>query len=130
MQELISDFVARKVWAVVGFSRDSRKFGNIVFHDLRNAGYRVYPVNPKYKQTDGIRVYPSLSLLPEKPDVVGIVVPPSSTEQVVKECLQNGIFRVWMQPGAESEVAIRFCREHGLQVVSQACILVQRKQWD
>lgn len=127
---LISDFVGRRVWAIVGASQDRRKFGNIIYHNLREAGYIVYPVNPKGGELDGEVVYPSLAALPETPQVVDLVVPPKVGEQVVVEAHQLGISRVWMQPGAESQNAIDFCHEHGIQVVHHACAMVHRRRWE
>ncbi len=53
-----------------------------------------------------------------------LVVPPAETEKVVHEAAEVGIRRVWMQQGAESGVAIRFCEEHGIDVVHGECILM------
>ena len=51
-------------------------------------------------------------------------MPPAETEKVVHEIAEVGIPRVWMQQGAESEDAIRFCEEHGIRVVAGECILM------
>jgi predicted CoA-binding protein len=129
-RQLISDFINRRVWAVVGASQDPAKFGNRIFRSLRGAGYVVYPVNPKGGELEGETVYPSLADLPESPEVIDLVVPPSITEQVVKEAHALGLVRVWMQPGAESEAAIAYCHQHGIQVVHDACAMVWKRQWD
>jgi predicted CoA-binding protein len=129
-QRLITDFVNRRVWAVVGASRDRNKFGNRVFRDLRDAGYTVYPVNPKGGELDGAKVYPSLADLPQTPEVIDLVVPPAVTEQLVKEAHELSFTRVWMQPGAESEAAIAYCQEHGIEVVHGACAMVWKRRWD
>jgi predicted CoA-binding protein len=129
-QKLISDLVNRRVWAVVGVSQDRSKFGTRIFLDLRAAGYTVYPVNPKGGELEGAKVYPSLADLPEPPEVIDLVVPPAVTEQVVKEALVLGLTRIWMQPGAESDAAIAYCQEHGLQVVHGACAMVWKRRWD
>jgi predicted CoA-binding protein len=126
----IADFVNRRVWAVVGASEDRSKFGNRIFLDLRDAGYTVYPVNPKGGELEGAKIYPSLADLPQPPEVIDLVVPPAVTEQVVKEAHELGLTRVWMQPGAESEAAIAYCQEHGLQVVYGACAMVWKRRWD
>jgi predicted CoA-binding protein len=128
-ETLIRDFVNRRVWAVVGASQDPSKFGNRVFRSLRNAGYAVYPVNPRGGELDGAKVYPTLADLPESPEVIDLVVPPLVSEQIVKEAHQLGLSRVWMQPGAESETAIAYCRDHGIQVVYQACAMVHKRHW-
>jgi predicted CoA-binding protein len=129
MASLISSFVDRRVWAVVGASQDPTKFGYHVFRSLQQAGYLVYPVNPRGGELLGAQVYPSLADLPQPPEVVDTVVPPAITEQVVKEMHRLGLTRVWMQPGSESEAAIAYCREHGIQVVYDACAMVHRLQW-
>ena len=129
-QRLITDFVNRRVWAVVGASQDRSKFGYRVFLDLRAAGYTVYPVNPKGGELEGARVYPSLAELPQVPDVIDLVVPPAITEKVVQEAHELGLTRVWMQPGAESEAAIAYCQQHDIQVVHDACAMVWKRWWE
>ena len=127
--ELIEDFIKRRVWAVVGASTDSEEYGNRIYRDLRAAGYTVYGVNPRGGEIEGQELYAGLADLPEKPEVVDTVVPPAVTEKVVRQCAELGLTRVWMQPGSESEEAIRFCREHDIQVVYHSCAMVQKRIW-
>jgi predicted CoA-binding protein len=129
-ERLISDFVNRRVWAIVGASRDRSKFGNRVYRSLSNSGYTVYAVNPKGGELEGSEVYPTLADLPQSPEVVDLVVPPAVTEQIVKEAHQLGLSRIWMQPGAESQAAIAYCQEQGMQVVYHACAMVHKRQWE
>jgi len=127
-EQLIRQFLdKRNVFVVVGASRDPKKYGHQVFKDLRNAGYRVHCVNPNAKSVLGAKCYPDIEALPEKPDVADIVVPPKTTEQVVKSCCKLGIMKVWMQPGSESEEALRFCSENGMEVVHGVCVIVERR---
>ena len=126
-EKLILEFLNKKnVFAVIGASRDPKKYGHQVYKDLRKAGYKVYPVNPNADEILGDKCYPSLESLPEKPDVADIVVPPKITEQIVKTCKKLGIRKIWMQPGSESEAAIRFCEENGMDVVHGVCVMVER----
>jgi len=127
--ELIEDFINRRVWAVVGASTDPTKYGNRIFRDLRAAGYTVYGVNPRGGEIEGQELYPSLSDLPEKPAVVDTVVPPAITEEIVRQCAELGLTRVWMQPGSESQAAIQFCQEHGIRVVHHVCAMVRKRVW-
>jgi predicted CoA-binding protein len=90
---LITDFLKKQnVFAVIGVSRKPAKYGHQVYKDLKEAGYVVYAVNPNIDTVSGDRCYHSLSELPEKTDVVDIVVPPKVTERVVEEC--NTIFKM------------------------------------
>ena len=126
---LIIDFLRKQnVYAVVGVSRNPAKYGHQVYKDLKEAGYVVYAVNPNIDKVLGEPCYHSLSELPEKPDVVDTVVPPTVTEKIVKEYKELEIERVWMQPGSESEHAIRFCEENGIKVVHDVCVMVKRRE--
>ena len=128
-QELIEKFLDKKnIFAVVGVSANPEKYGHKVYADLKGAGYRVYPINPKLGEILGDKCHPSLSELPEKPDVVDLVVPPKVTEKVVKECEELGIKMVWMQPGSESIETIEFCVKNGIEVLHDICVMVERKK--
>ncbi|NIO38519.1 CoA-binding protein [Candidatus Bathyarchaeota archaeon] len=128
-QRLIASFLDKgNVFAVVGASRDPEKYGHQVYRDLRGAGYNVYPVNPHADEILGSKCYPHLEALPEKPDVVDLVVPPRVTEETVKTCKKLGIAKVWMQPGSESQKSIRFCRENEIDVVHGVCVMAQRRK--
>lgn len=131
MQELITEFVNRRVWAVVGYSADPNKYGHRIYHDMASAGYTVYAVNPKGGMANGKPVYSSLKDLPENPAVVDIVVPPKVTEQMVQECKDLGLTRIWIQPGAESPAAVRFCQDNGLEVIyGGPCAMVHKRHWN
>ncbi|MEM3561545.1 MAG: CoA-binding protein [Nitrososphaerota archaeon] len=130
-ENLIKEFLNKNnVIAIVGVSRDPEKYGYKVYKDLKEAGYKVYPVNPNASEILGDKCYPNLESLPIKPDVVNIVVPPNITEKIVKECKKLNIKKVWMQPGAESEEVIKFCNENGIDVVYGVCIMIERKSMD
>jgi predicted CoA-binding protein len=117
----------KNVIAIVGASDNREKYGNIIYRDLRDAGYKVIPVNPRADTVEGDKCYHTLSDIPTKVDVVDTVVPPHITEQIVKECKKIGITKVWMQPGSESEEAIVFCKDNGIEVIYENCIMAQRR---
>ena len=66
---------------------------------------------------DGEPCYPSLKALPESPGGALIMVAPAQAEGVVEDAAAAGIKRVWMQQGAESEAAIKFCQANGISEV-------------
>ncbi len=123
-QAAIEDFLSSETFAVVGVSRKQRGFGYTVYNDLKDKGYKVYPVNPNTGTINGERCYPDVQSLPVKVDCAVLVVPPSGTERVVHDVAEAGIRRVWMQQGAESDAAIKYCEEQGISVVSGECIMM------
>ncbi len=129
MEDLIDEFVSKRVWAVVGASEDPTKYGHMVFLSLLDSGYTIYAVNPKGGNIGDETVYASLAELPEKPDVVDIVVPPQAAEDVICDCAKLGITRIWLQPGAESDKAISLAKEMGLKVVHHACAMDNKVEW-
>ena len=124
MQDLIREFIAQKKFAIVGATDNTKKYGYEIFKNLKSRGYEVYPVNPRLKELEGTKCYPSLGDIPVKVDVVDFVVPPAVTEEVLKECKRLGLDRIWLQPGSESETAIAFCHENNLKVVHSVCVMV------
>lgn len=121
----IDAFLAAGPFAVVGASKDRDKYGNKVLRAYLQAGLRVFCVHPREPEIEGQKCYPSLASLPEKPTGVSIITPPKITDQVVRDAIAVGAKAVWMQPGAESEVAIREAGAAGLRVIAHGpCLLV------
>ncbi len=121
----VADCLAHRNWAIVGASQDPRKFGNMVYFDLRAGGYGVRAVNPNATEVEGDPAWPTLSALPERPDVVDFVTPPEVTARVVEEALALGITRLWFQPGAATPAILERARAAGATVVS-ACAMTER----
>ncbi len=111
------------VFAIVGVSSNPEKWGYRVYKDLKEKGYKVYPINPKLEKINGDKCYPNLHQLPERPDVVVTVVPPKITEKIIEEAAELGIKKIWMQPGSENEKIIKKGEKTGLTLVHGTCIL-------
>jgi predicted CoA-binding protein len=130
---LVQDFLAQKKIAVVGVS-DKRDTGcNGAYKRFKEAGYIVHAVNPRITSFEGDPCYPDLHSIPEKPEAVFILANPKVTEQIVQQCVDLGIQRVWMhcmmgtKPGlaagmtSVSPEAVKMCKEHGITVIPGAC---------
>ena len=120
----IDDFLALSNIAVVGVSRSGKKFGNSVLRDLKIKGYKTFPVNPNTSEIGGEKCYPDLRSIPENIDGVVLVIPPQETNEVVKDAAQLGIKNIWMQQGAGSKEAVKFCNDNGINVVDGECIMM------
>ncbi|MFQ6029809.1 MAG: acetate--CoA ligase family protein [Dehalococcoidia bacterium] len=94
---------------------------------------RVYPVNPRYEEIMGVRSYPSVSDLPESPDLVGIVVPYDRVLEVLQESHQKGVRSAIVISAGFSEREDRdrqdlqgqlgaFARESGVRVCGPNCL--------
>jgi predicted CoA-binding protein len=121
----IEAFLSGSPFAVVGASQDRAKYGNKVLRCYTQDNRKVYPINPKSEEIEGLACFKDLASLPEKVHGISIITPPKVTELVVEEAARLGIRHVWMQPGAESPRAIRRAEELGLSVIADgSCLLV------
>ncbi|MCR4438703.1 MAG: CoA-binding protein [bacterium] len=111
----------RKVYALMGASQDILKYSYELFHTLLQAGYKVYPVNPRYQAIDGRRCYGSLAELPEKPEVVIAALAPANTERALEQAVALGIELVWIPPGSSSDQVLQKARTLGLTVLHGVC---------
>ena len=121
----IKEFLNKKnIIAVVGVSNNPDKWGWKVYQKLKSDGFKVYPINPKHSKIDNDVCYHDLRSLPKKPDVVITVVPPKITEKIVEQCKNLKINKIWMQPGSESKKAVTFCKNNNIEVIANACFVV------
>jgi len=125
MNARIQGFLESGPYAVVGASIDREKYGNKVLRCYQQRGLEVYPINARAAEVEGLRSFPDLASVPVQLRAISVITPPKVTEQVVRDAAAAGIRYVWMQPGAESEEAIRVAEGLGLELIhSGPCALV------
>ncbi len=121
----IDDFWALKRLAVIGVSRDPKEFSNRLWQELRQRGYDAPPVNPKATEIDGRPCFARVQDIVPPVEGVVILTPARVTEQVVRDCAEAGVGRVWMHRGAGigsvSPAAVAFCEANGIDVVAGHC---------
>ena len=120
-----SKFLSARLFAVAGASTDPAKYGHRVFRALLDSGRTVFPLNPRATEVAGERAYASIGELPSIPESLSIVTPPEVTRLVVADAIDAGVQNLWMQPGAEDELASQAARDAGLTVIDDgSCVLV------
>lgn len=89
--DLTSFFEARSI-AVIGSMREGYFGGYVVIKTLLNAGFKgkIYPVNPSYKEVQGLKVYPSIKDIPGELDLALIIIGCRSVPEVLRECVEKG----------------------------------------
>lgn len=124
MSPEIQKFLASPAFGVAGASNDPNKFGNKVVRCYLQNNKKVYPINPNEKMVEGLPCVSKVTDLPTEVASLSIVTPPSVTEKIVEQAISKGIKNIWMQPGAESELAIQNCKIHHINVIAGGpCIL-------
>ncbi len=110
--------------AVIGATDNSSKYGHVIYRDLKQKGFTVYPVNPQRTSVDGDPAFPNVRDIPGKPTIMNFVVPPQTTLKVLQQCLDLDLMNVWVQPGAESPEVITFLLQNSFNYIANACIMV------
>lgn len=118
-----------KTIAVVGFSSNPHKAGYYVPEYLQRQGYRIWPVNPNLTEALGQPAFASLGDLPEPVDLVLLFQRSENVPPFVDEAIAIGAKAFWMQLGIANEAAAAKARAAGLDVVENACMLVEHKAW-
>jgi uncharacterized protein len=118
-----------KTIAVVGLSSDPGRAGYFVPEYLQKQGYRILPVNPHITRALGEQSYPDLLSLDMPVDLVLIFRRSESVPPFVDQAIQIGAKAVWMQEGIRSDSAAAAARQAGLEVVMDACMMVEHRRW-
>lgn len=113
--------------AMVGLSADPLRPSYFVAVYLQAAGYRIYPVNPRYAGGAILDrpVVASLRDVPEHVDIVDVFRRPAEVPAIVEDAIAVGADAVWMQLTVINQEAARRAREAGLIVVMDRCMKVE-----
>jgi predicted CoA-binding protein len=127
LEDKVTDFLNQKRIAVAGVSRTKQSPANLIYNKLKGAGYQVFAVNPNTATFQSDPCYADLKSITEGIDGVVIVTRPELTAEIVRQCADAGVSRVWMHQSfskgttSVSDDAVRFCKEHSISVIDGAC---------
>lgn len=79
--------------AIIGASATPGRVGHTLVVNLIFGGFKgkIYPVNPRLSEVEGLKAFPEVKELPEKPDLALIGIQPVAVPGVLKECAMAGI---------------------------------------
>lgn len=120
----INSFLAPKQLAVIGVSRNPKKFGRLVYEALKDKGFTVYPVNPNTENLNGDPCFKDISSLPGQVNRVYIVTPPEKTAENVRLAIDKGIKNIWIQQRSDTEQALEMIRDTDVNLIHNQCILM------
>lgn len=116
--------MSRPTVAILGASRDRRKFGNQSVRAHLQQGYDVYPINPHAEEIEGLKSYPDLaSVSVKKLDRISVYLPAEIGITLLDEIKARGAREVWFNPGSDSDELLAHAEQIGLQII-QACSIV------
>jgi uncharacterized protein len=113
-----AEFLSHKKLALVRLSAQTQVMGDMK-KELVPKGYEVSVVYLNAGPTD-----PTIDQVKGVVEGAIISVPKSECEAAVREAIEAGIPRLWLQSGCDSKEAIALCEEKGVPVIRGACVLM------
>ncbi len=112
------EMLKEKNWAVIGASIDKSKFSYKIPKILKEQGYKVYLINPKYDEIEGQKVYNNLKEVPGKIDAIDMIVNPKFAKGYLEEAKQLGIKNIFFQPGSFDKSLEKILEDSNFNVVN------------
>lgn len=121
--------------AIIGCSANRYRTSYHIASYLKENGYRIIPVNPKYDEVLGMPCYDEMKDIPGKytVDIVDIFRNSQHTAEMVRQIINWGKETgqkpvIWTQMDVSSEEAEAMAEEAGLPYVKNECMMVQHER--
>lgn len=116
----IKELIKTNNWVVIGDVGNESKYAYKILNKFKEKGYIVSGVHPK----GGNEIYKSLNEVPYKINAIDLCINSKLGLEYLKEANNLGIENVLIQPGAESEEILNYCKENNINAIEN-CALVQ-----
>jgi predicted CoA-binding protein len=123
----INEFLDSQPIALVGVSRNPKKFGYAVFKELKEKGMEIVPVNPLAEEIMGVKSYSSVKMLPPEVQSIIVFTKKDKTASVIRDAKEKGIKHIWIQQMADSKEALEELKNSGINLITGECILMHYK---
>ncbi|HKL97103.1 MAG TPA: acetate--CoA ligase family protein [Methanocorpusculum sp.] len=118
--------------AVIGASDHPTKMGYAAFRNILQFPGKVYPVNDKRTEVQGVKCYPTVTSIPGHVDMVVITVPAELVPGIMAECGEKGVkmavvitagFKEMDEGGRELENRmVEIAKSYGIRIVGPNCL--------
>jgi predicted CoA-binding protein len=123
----IEEFLAAEPVAMVGVSRNPKKFGYAAFRELKEKGLKVIPVNPYASEILGEKVFPDIQALPPEVKSLIIMTRKDQTASIVRAARDRGMKNIWIQQSADTPESKKELEGSGINYITGQCILMYFK---
>jgi acetyl coenzyme A synthetase (ADP forming)-like protein len=130
----LQSFFNPKSVAIIGASRQKGKVGYEILANLVAGGYpgKIFPVNPKADEIEGLKCYPDLASIGETPDLAIVIVPAQFVPSVMEECakvrvksaiiITAGFKEVGPEGRKLEEAVVRIAQRAGIRFIGPNCL--------
>ncbi len=108
---------------VLGASPKPARHANQAIRTLKEMGYQVVPVHPRYREIEGLAVTPSLGTVAGPVHTLTLYVGPQRSAALMDAIAELGPGRVILNPGTESLELERRLAQAGIPAI-HGCTLV------
>ena len=120
--------------AIVGASRQKGKVGYEILMNMVQAGYKgkIFPVNSKADEIEGLKCYPDLVSIGEVSDLVILVIPAKIVPTLMEQCAKVGTKSVIIITAGFKEIGkegkaledkvVHIARESGIRIIGPNCL--------
>ncbi|MGI6855109.1 acetate--CoA ligase family protein [Mesorhizobium sp. 1B3] len=120
--------------AVIGASDSPARIGGRPIRYLLDAGYagRILPINPNYREIQGLTCHPTVSDLPQAPDLAIIALPAAAAVSAFRESAERGVrgaiifsadFAESGDEGQQRQAQLTtIARRHGVALLGPNCL--------
>ena len=112
------EFLSHKNLALIRLSAQTQVMGDMK-KELVPKGYQLPVVYLKAGESD-----PTIASVKDVVEGAIISVPKSECAAAVREAIDAGIPRLWLQAGCDSKEVLALCAERGVPVIHGACVLM------
>ena len=116
----IKELIIKNNWVVIGDVNNKEKYAYKILEKFKEKGYTVVGVHPK----GGEGVYKSLKEIPFKINAIDLCINSKLGIEYLKEANELDIKNVLIQPGAESEEILEYCKKNNINAIGN-CALAQ-----
>jgi uncharacterized protein len=109
--------------AIIGASRNPKKYGNRAVRAYLRQGWTVYPINPHEQTIEGLPVYGRITDVPGAIDRASLYVQPEVGQTLLADVKRRGIPELYVNPGAESDALVAEAERLGLEPILACSIL-------
>lgn len=109
--------------AVLGASPKPARYANQCIRLLKQHGYRITPVHPRFEEVEGLPVTHDLGAITDRVDTLTLYVGPKLLEPQADDIVRLRPARVIFNPGTESRLVQDRLSEAGIEWF-EACTLV------
>jgi acetyltransferase len=102
-------------------------YGTIKNMKLFGFSGSVYPINPSYSETLGLKAYPTVNVVADPIDLAIVITPPTTVPSIVEQCSHKGIKAVIVisegfgeanKEGAKLQLQlVDICRHTGIRII-------------